>query len=195
MSFDLKSVTRTRRLQAPKIVLAGEHKIGKSTFAACASNAIGICTEDGLTGIDTSAFPLCKTLADVYEAIGTLLNDPHDFGSVFLDSLDWTEPLLHDHVCRANKWDNIEAPGYGKGYVAAACEWKNLLDGFEALRRERGMADDPARARASIKRIDSPDARSRYERVGQPKLHDRSERARARSGPTCGAASRRISAP
>jgi hypothetical protein len=50
------------------------------------------------------------------------------------------EPLVNAHVCKANKWDNIEAPGYGKGYVAAAAEWKTLLDGLEALRRERGMA-------------------------------------------------------
>lgn len=155
MAFDLKSVSRTRRLQAPKIVLAGEHKIGKSTFAAQAPSPIAICTEDGLTGIDASAFPLCKTLADVYEAIGTLLNEPHDFASVFLDSLDWTEPLLHEHVCQLNKWDNIEAPGYGKGYVAAAAEWKNLLDGFEALRRERGMAVILI-SHVKQKRIESP---------------------------------------
>lgn len=155
MAFNLASVTRTRRLQAPKIVLAGEHKIGKSTFAACAPAPIGICTEDGLTGIDTSAFPLCKSLADVYEAIGTLLNEPHEFQSVFLDSLDWTESLLHDHVCRANKWESIESPGYGKGYIAAAAEWKNLLDGFEALRRERGMAIVLI-SHVKQKRIESP---------------------------------------
>lgn len=140
MAFDLKSIARTRRLEAPKILLAGEPKIGKSTFAASAPNSIGILTEDGLAGVDAQAFPLAKSLDDVYGAIGTLLNEPHDFGSVFIDSLDWLEPLLHAYVCKANGWKDIEAPGYGKGYIAAAAEWKNLLDGLEALRRERGMA-------------------------------------------------------
>lgn len=139
MAFDLNSIARTRRLEAPKILLAGEPKIGKSTFAASAPGAIGILTEDGMSGIDAQAFPLAQSLDDVYSAIGTLLNDPHDFGTVFLDSLDWTEPLVHAHVCKANGWKDIESPGYGKGYVAAAAEWKNLLDGFETLRRERGM--------------------------------------------------------
>jgi len=140
MAFDLKSISRTRRLEAPKILLAGEPKIGKSTFAASAPAAIGICTEDGLAGIDAQAFPVATTLDDVYSAIGVLLNDKHAFESVFIDSLDWLEPLVHAQVCRQQGWKDIESPGYGKGYVAAVAEWKQLLDGLEALRRERNMA-------------------------------------------------------
>lgn len=137
--FDLKSISHTRRVEAPKILLAGEPKIGKSTFAAGAPNSIGICTEDGLAGIDAQAFPLAKSLDDVYNAIGTLLQEQHDFNTVFIDSLDWLEPMVNAYVCKANGWKDIEAPGYGKGYIAAAHEWRNLLDGLEALRRERGM--------------------------------------------------------
>jgi hypothetical protein len=138
--IDLKSITKTRRADAPKILLAGEPKIGKSTFAASAPNAVGIITEDGLSGIDANAFPLCKSLDDVYQAIGVLHGEDHNFGSVFVDSLDWMEPLVHAYVCKSNGWKDIEQPGYGKGYIAATTEWKNLLDGFEALRRDRGMA-------------------------------------------------------
>jgi hypothetical protein len=140
MAFNLKSISKTRRLEAPKMLLTGEPKIGKSTFAASAPNAVGIITEDGLSGIDANAFPLATSMDDVYAAISTLLNDEHDFQCVFIDSLDWMEPLVHAHVCRANGWKDIEAPGFGKGYIAAAAEWKTLLDGLEALRRERGMA-------------------------------------------------------
>lgn len=140
MAFDISSITRTKRMQAPKILLAGQPKIGKTSFAASAPNAIGILTEDGASGVDTQAFPLCKTLNEVYEAIGTLLNEEHSFETVFLDSLDWTEQLVQDHVCKANGWKDIEVPGYGKGHVAAAAEWRQLLEGFEALRQQRNMA-------------------------------------------------------
>lgn len=140
MAYSLKSIEKTRRLEAPKILLAGEPKIGKSTYAASAPNSIGILTEDGMAGIDGVAFPLCKTLDDVYSAIGALLSEPHDYKTVYIDSLDWLEPMLQAHVCRAHGWKDIEAPGYGKGYTAALTEWKNLLDGLEALRRDRGMA-------------------------------------------------------
>ena len=94
---------------------------------------------DGMAGIDSQAFDVATSLDDVYSAIGTLLNEPHDYKTVFVDSLDWLEPLLHARVCRANGWPDIEKPGYGKGYVAAAAEWRTLLDGLEALRSQRGM--------------------------------------------------------
>ena len=170
MAFDLLSIRRTKRLRAPKIVIAGPGKIGKTTFAASAPNAIGILTEDGADNVDAAAFPLAQSLTDVYDAIKTLLKEQHDYQSVFLDSLDWLEPLVHEHVCAANKWANIEAPGYGKGYVAAAEEWRTLLSGLEALRAQREMCVILI-AHDKIKRFESPlhDGYDQY----VLKLHDR----------------------
>ena len=136
----LQSVSKTRRIEAPKILLSGEQKIGKSTFSASAPNAIGILTEDGMVGIDAQAFPLSRTLDDVYKCIAGLSDEEHSFSSVYLDSLDWLEPLLQAHVCKVNGWPDIESAGYGKGYVAAATEWRKLLDALEALRIKRKMA-------------------------------------------------------
>jgi len=170
MAFDLSSISKTKRLRAPKIVIAGPGKIGKTTFAASAPNAVGILTEDGADAVDAQAFPLAKSLNDVYAAITTLLKEPHDFQSVFLDSLDWLEPLVHNYVCEANKWDTIEKPGYGKGYVAAAEEWRNLLHGFEALRQQRNMAVILI-AHDKIKRFESP-LHEGYDQYVL-KLHDR----------------------
>lgn len=170
MAFNLASIQKTRRMRAPKIVVAGPGKIGKTTFASQAPNAVGILTEDGADAVDASAFPLCQSLDDVYAAIGTLMKEEHDFQTVFLDSLDWLEPLVHAHVCAANKWANIEAPGYGKGYVAAAEEWRTLLNGFEELRQRCNMAVILI-AHDKIKRFESPlhDGYDQY----VLKLHDR----------------------
>ncbi len=140
MAFDLSSISKTKRMRAPKIVVAGPGKIGKTTFAASAPNAVGILTEDGADAVDAQAFPLASSLTEVYQAMTTLLKEKHDFQTVFLDSLDWLEPLVQQHVCDVNKWASIEAPGYGKGYIAAAEEWRTLLNGFEALRQQRNMA-------------------------------------------------------
>ena len=170
MAFDLSSISRTKRMRAPKIVIAGPGKIGKTTFASQAPNAVGILTEDGADAVDASAFPLCSSLHDVYSAIGTLLKDEHNFESVFIDSLDWLEPLLHQHVCEANKWANIEAAGYGKGYIAAAEEWRTLLSGLEALRSQRNMAIILI-AHDKIKRFESP-LHEGYDQYTL-KLHDR----------------------
>lgn len=170
MAFDLKSISKTKRMRAPKIVIAGPGKIGKTTFASQAPNAVGILTEDGADAVDASAFPLCKSLHDVYTSIRTLLKEKHDFESVFLDSLDWLEPLLHQHVCEVNKWASIEAPGYGKGYIAAADEWRTLLSGLEALRSERNMAIILI-GHDKIKRYESPLTEG-YDQFTL-KLHDR----------------------
>ena len=170
MAFDLSSIRRTKRLRAPKIVIAGPGKIGKTTFASMAPNSIGILTEDGADAVDASAFPLATSLNDVYAALGTLVNEKHDYQSVFIDSLDWLEPLVHEHVCTASKWANIEAPGYGKGYVAAAEEWRMLLYTLETLRAKRNMAIILI-AHDKIKRFESPlhDGYDQY----VLKLHDR----------------------
>ncbi len=170
MSFDLASISRTRRARAPKVVIAGANKIGKSTFASSAPNAVGILTEQGMDAIDSQAFPVAETLSDVYAAIGTLIDEPHDFQSIFLDSLDWLEPLLHTHVCAANGWANIEAPGYGKGYIAAAEEWRTLLNGLDALRTQRNMGVILI-AHDKIKRVEDPLTEGYDSHV--LKLHDR----------------------
>jgi hypothetical protein len=170
MAFDLNSISKTRRLVAPKIVIGGPGKIGKTTFAASAPDAIGILTEDGAHAIDASAFPLATSMDDVYSAMGTLLNEDHDFKSLFVDSLDWMEPLVYDHVCKQNNWSNIEQPGYGKGYMAAATEWRTFLEGLDALRTHRGMAIILI-VHDKIKRIEDP----LYESFDAHdlKLHDR----------------------
>lgn len=170
MAFDLNSISRTRRIRAPKVAIAGPGKVGKTTFAASAPKSIGILTEDGADAVDAMAFPMCASLDDVYAAIGTLLNQPHDYQTVWLDSLDWCEPLVNDYVCRKNSWASIEAPGYGKGHVAAEMEWRNLLAGFEALRAQRNMGVILI-AHDKIKKFDSPldDGYDQY----ALKLHDR----------------------
>ena len=170
MSISLASISKTKRIRAPKIVVCGPGKIGKTTFAAMAPAAVGILTEDGADNVDASAFPLCKSMSEVYEAIGVLLNEEHEFKTLFIDSLDWLEPLLQEHVCQQHGWKSIETPGYGKGYIEASTEWRNLLNGLEALRQKRGMGIILI-AHDKIKRIEDPLTEGYDSHV--LKLHDR----------------------
>lgn len=139
MAFDLSSITRGKRLRAPKIVIYGPPKVGKSTFAASAPGAIGIITEEGLDNLDVDAFPKATTLDQVKEALQTLALEQHDYQSVFIDSLDWLEPLILSEVCKANKVKNIEDIGYGKGYIMADALWRDFFAALDYLRNQRGM--------------------------------------------------------
>lgn len=173
MSFDLKSIKRTKSLLPPRTTLYGPPKLGKSTFAGCAPKPIFIQTEDGLESIDADAFPLCQSWEEIMNAVAVLYNDPHEFKTVVVDSADWAEKLLHKYVVAEAKKEKatiegIEDLGYGKGYVRAAEIFSELLDGLNALRVERGMGVVVI-CHADIKRFDDPLSNS-YDRY-QMKLH------------------------
>jgi hypothetical protein len=170
MAISLASLQRTRSSRPPRLVVYGSHKIGKSTFAASAPAPVFIQTEDGLDGIETTAFPLAQTFDDVMSAIATLYSEQHEYQTVVLDSLDWAERLIWAHTAQKHAKTDIEAFGYGKGYMFAADYWRELLDGLNALRNERGMAVI-CLAHHAIKRFDAPDIEP-YDRY-QIKLHER----------------------
>lgn len=140
----------------PRVVIYGPHKIGKSTLAASAPNPIFIQTEEGLDALDVAKFPLAKSFDDVLAAISALFSEPHDYNTVVLDSLDWLEPLVWQYTSKLHGKENIEAFGYGKGYVHASDTWRMFLDGLDALRRHRGMAVI-CLAHHQIRRFDAPD--------------------------------------
>lgn len=168
MAFNLAAIKRGREELPPRIVVFGVEGIGKTTFAAGAPAPIFIQTEDGLGGLDVARFPLCQSIDDVLSAIGTLYGEQHDFGTVCLDSLDWCENLIWRQIEEKHDAKDL---AYGKGAVIAAEKWRELLEGLNALRLEKGMAVLLI-AHCAIKRFDSPETEP-YDRYVL-KLQDRS---------------------
>ena len=167
MAFDLNSIKKGKSIHAPRIFLYSTHGIGKSTFAASAPNPIFICTEDGLGSIDTSSFPLAKSSADVMEALKTLYTEQHDYQTVVLDSADWLENIMHKEIETRYEAKDL---AYGKGALILADRWREVLDGFNALRNDKGMTVILI-GHCEIKRFDSPEVEP-YDRY-QPKLQAR----------------------
>lgn len=168
MSISLSSISRTTRNSLPpRVVIHGAQKIGKSTFAAGAYRPIFLPLEDGLQGIEVDAFnggqPL-RSYDEVAQALTALYSEPHEFGTVVVDSTDWLEPLIWAHVCKKNGWASIEAPGYGKGYIEANAVWREVLDKLNTLRAERGMAVVLI-AHTAVRQFAAPDSEAfdRYE--------------------------------
>lgn len=168
MAISLESIAKTRRAtRPPRMVIHGEHGVGKSTLGANAHQPIFLPLEDGLSGLEVDAFPQLTSYSEVKEALKALAEGDHTFGTVVVDTLDWLEPLIWKAVCHDHDKDSIEDLGYGKGYVEAASYWREFLDDCDKL-RERGMAVILI-AHSEIKRFDSPDMDS-YDRY-QIKLH------------------------
>jgi hypothetical protein len=165
MAISLASLNRLDTPKPPRIVLYGVHGIGKNTFASAAPKPVLINIEDGQpSGTPIDAFPRAQSFGDVMEALTALCSEDHDFETAIVDSLDWLEPMVWAETCSRNKWTDIEAPGFGKGYIAALDVWRDYFDAINFLRDEKGMAIIQT-AHAQITRFDSPETEP-YDRYG-----------------------------
>lgn len=166
MAFNLDSITSGPRTRPPRIFITGPHGVGKTTWAAGAPNPIFIQTEDGLGLLETPAFPLATTTAEVFEALNTLYSEPHDFKTVVLDSADWLDNIIQKEVMAT--YDE-KALTYGRDALLVAEQWRIVLDWFNAL-RAKGMTVIIT-GHVEVKRYEQPDGDG-YERY-QPKLSKR----------------------
>lgn len=141
MALSLSSLVRKRSEKPPRIVIYGVPGIGKTSLAAEFPDAIFLQTEEGAGNLELTTFQEEPFTAfeQFEQAIQILYDEPHDFRTVVVDSLDWLEPIIWAETCRRNKWSSIEEPGFGKGYIQADEVWRKLLIGMNALRNDRDM--------------------------------------------------------
>ena len=166
----ISSITKGREAQPPRIMIYGSEGVGKSTFAALAPNPVFVQTEDGLSEIDCSKFPLAKSLDDVVLQLQAVRDEQHDYGTVVIDSLDWLERLVWDRVCADYGVKSIEKAdgGYGKGYVHALTYWRQIVSLLNDIRARKGMAVILI-AHAAVERFEDPE-HAAYDRY-TPRLH------------------------
>lgn len=138
MAIDLNSISKNVA-KPPRIALYGPPGIGKTTFAAGAPEPIFILTEDGLGDLEVSHFPVCTSFEEVLECLATLGKEEHSFKTVVIDSLDALELMVWAATCKRLGVPSIETPGYGKGYIEAQTEWRNLFAYITALRDEKNL--------------------------------------------------------
>lgn len=164
----LDRLRRGKQPRPPMMAVYGPHGVGKSTLAAEAPAPVFICTEDGLGSIDTTSFPLVRSYEEFVGALGELITEKHEFSTVVIDSLDWLEPLVWAEACKRHGKPDIEAFGYGKGYLAATDIWREVILGLTTLRDQKNMLVIML-AHADVKRFDSPETEP-YDRYNI-KLH------------------------
>jgi len=151
------------KIEQPEFILEyGPDGVGKSTFASEAPNPIFLGSEDGTGHLDTSRVS-CPTFTDVMETLEDLRVQPHDYKTIVVDSLDWMEPLVWDHVCKEGGKKHIEDFGYGKGYVHAIDTWRSFISLLTQVRKEKQMHVILI-AHSQLKRFDDPQHNEAYDR-------------------------------
>ena len=138
----LQNVIKGRQPVPPRLMIYGSEGVGKSTFAANAPKAVFIQTEDGLSEIDCARLPLVGSFEELLTQLKAIRDEEHDYQTLCLDSLDWTERLVWDRVCADYGVKCIEKAdgGYGKGYTHALTYWRQIIALLNEIRAKRNMA-------------------------------------------------------
>lgn len=163
--------SKTKINRPPVILIYGDHKIGKSTFAAGMPSPVFLPTEDGIQTLSVEAFSLCKSFADVKKHCKEILEEKHEFKTLVLDSLDWTERLIWKDICEAEGWKQIGDGPYGAGYKLALNAWRDLIELLVEINTKRKIMICLI-SHAKIQKFEDPE-RASYDRYDLD-LHEKS---------------------
>ena len=142
-------------------VLYGTEGIGKSTLASQWPEPLILDTEDGTGQIDCARVVI-HDCVNLESAMLDIAGDTQGFKTVVIDSADWMERQIIDHIVRKANKRSIEDFGFGKGYVMLA----------EYVARILGVADTLIAAgvnvlfvaHAKVQRTSPPDETDGYDR-------------------------------
>ena len=169
----LSRITQQQRQLPPRLLLAGPIGIGKTSFAAQAPDPLFICAEDGLLGMDHVQRFSPADLTDLNALLdGIAAEGLTDFKTLVIDTFDWLERLIYDHVLKRDGKKNVEAyGGYGKEQNVAEPEFLAILRKLDDIRVKYSMGIIIL-SHVKIKEFHDPSGVSydRYELKGSKKL-------------------------
>jgi hypothetical protein len=154
-------IVRGVKASPVRAVIYGTEGIGKSTLAAQFPEPVILDTEDGTGRIDCARV-ICHDSLTLEGAMLDLAGDPQGFKTVVIDSADWAERQILEHLLKKAGKRSIEDFGFGKGYTMLA----------EACSRILGLADQLLAkglhvvfvAHSTVKRTSPPDETDGYDR-------------------------------
>lgn len=135
-----------------RVILHGVEGIGKTSFAANAPSPIFVMAR-GETGLETLIdqrqlpdvphVPETMTWQDLLGVIESLTNEPHEYKTLVLDTLNGLERLCHEFTCARDfggDWGNTGFASYSKGYDVSLTPWREFLNALDRLREQKKMA-------------------------------------------------------
>jgi GTPase SAR1 family protein len=126
-------LSRGRIVRPQKGVIYGPEGVGKSSLAAQLPHPLFLDTESGTHHLEVTRFDGVETWEDMVQAVDQLIRADHDFRTLVIDTADWAEKRLAEHLCQKANKASIEDFGYGKGYVLLAEEFQKFLNSLNVL--------------------------------------------------------------
>jgi len=156
------AIRRGKITRPQKVVIYGPEGVGKSTLAGHAPEPVFLDTEGGTHHLDVARFDAVTTWEEITAAVTQLAKTDHPFKTLVIDTADWLEKRLAEHLCRKSNKESIEDFGYGKGWVILAEEFARFLTSLDAL-TDRGM-HVVFLAHSTVKKFEAPDQAGSYDR-------------------------------
>jgi hypothetical protein len=141
MAISLKNLRSSRSTLPPRVIIHAVEGVGKTSLAAEFPDAVYLSTPGEATpeGVELPSPGTVANWDEMVSFMGELAQEQHDFRTLIVDAMDGIEPLVWRETAMRNKWETVESPGFGKGYLAADIVWREFLEGCDFLRREKGM--------------------------------------------------------
>jgi hypothetical protein len=156
------AIRRGKITRPQKAVVYGPEGVGKSTLAGHLPEPVFLDTEGGTHHLDVVRLDSASTWEEITAAVQQLAKSDHPFKTLVIDTADWLEKRLIEHLCRKANKDSIEDFGYGKGWVILAEEFARFLNSLDAL-LARGM-HVVFLAHATVRKFEAPDQAGSYDR-------------------------------
>jgi hypothetical protein len=132
-------------------LIYGPEGTGKSSLGCMFPRPIFMMTR-GETGLGTLTdakrvsqtphFPEILCSQDVRGVVRLLTDQPHDYQTLVIDTINGVERLYHEHVCQrefGGRWGRDGFTRFNTGYDVALADWRELLGELDRLREVRCM--------------------------------------------------------
>lgn len=176
----LSTRTSGRQTNKPPLVcIHGEHGTGKTGFIAsmkaAGMNPLLADVEDGSRNYDLERVNLADaTYPQILDFVREVRDSEHNFDALGLDSLDFVEQKIIEHILTNDPADSIikACGGYGAGFRKVRDHFSDLLTALLQLRDRRGMVV-VLTAHSEIKRVEHPEHPA-FDRI-VPRLSQKSQ--------------------
>jgi hypothetical protein len=156
------AIRRGKIARPQKVVAYGPEGVGKSTLASHAPEPVFLDTEGGTHHLDVVRIDSTSTWDEITMAVAQLAKGGHGFKTLVIDTADWLEKRLIEHLCRKHNKDSIEDFGYGKGWVILGEEFAKFLGSLDGL-LAKGM-HVLFLAHSQVRKFEAPDQAGSYDR-------------------------------